>query len=65
MTTPDLASAKLNLNPAPPDWRDRSVQPRCSLCGRFAKWDDDRKEWRLGCVWKMSDADGWGGYEHD
>lgn len=43
-------------------WKDRSVQPRCNICGRFARWDALYKEWRLGCVWYNREA---GMHEHD
>jgi len=46
----------------PGPWRDRNKQQRCSLCGRFAYWDERYQEWRLRCVywdWCM------GGYEHE
>lgn len=43
------------------EWRDKTKQKRCELCGRLAYWDKSLEEWRLRCV--MWD-DYMGAYEH-
>jgi hypothetical protein len=44
------------------NWYDKTKQPRCPMCGRFAYWDKLLGRWRLHCV--MWD-DYSGGYEHE
>lgn len=44
------------------EWFDRSKQPRCNICGRFAYWDAMSASWKLKCVF-VNEQDGI--YEHD
>lgn len=46
----------------PGPWFDRSKQPRCQMCGRFAYWDEELRAWRLRCV--VWDAY-FGAWEHE
>lgn len=44
-------------------WLEESTQPRCDICGRFAKkeyWSGQFIRWYLTCF--VTDGDG--GYEH-
>ena len=42
-------------------WFDRSKQPRCNICGRFAYWNNDLKQWKLKCVFESDE--GWTEHE--
>ena len=52
----------LDLEEYPSEWYNRSKQPRCNICGRFAAWNEEMKRWMLKCTWYDYDT---GGYEHD
>jgi len=43
-------------------WFNRAKQPRCNICGRFAKWSDTARQWVLGCVYW---DDSMGAHEHE
>lgn len=57
-TTQGVTAAQVAGDP----WRDRSKQPHCPTCGRFAYWSFLHNEWRLHCVF-WDDYNG--GWEHE
>jgi hypothetical protein len=57
----EFAPTKRYPGTQPENWRERTVQPRCSTCGQFARWNEAEQQWTTACV----SYDPEYGYEHD